>query len=417
MPTFKYIVRKNKSSISKDGTTLIFLRFVHRGETCYFTTKKKVPVKDWDTTSQKVKRSYKGHSTINMYLSKFRQEMENHINIALLEGTEPTISYLKSTHAEKSNANGIRGKRLRSMNFQKFTENFIEESKLIKKPSTVRSYNDFLHILDQYQEARRIKHLDWSSFTLDWYYDFMEYYVHERGSSNNTFGKMIKTLKTFLNAAVDQGYNSNLQFRDKRFKVYQEDVSNIYLDEREIRSLLLTNGLNKKQIEIRDLFVIACYTGLRFSDFRQIKPKNISNDRLTIKTQKTGSVVVIPFHPHVKTLLQKYDGKLPNIYCNQTINLELKTIGKMAGFDAKIVKVRSFGVKRKEEVFQKWQLLSSHCARRSFATNLFKQGFPAISIMKITGHKSEKTFMKYIKVSESETADMLEKHWSLMSTK
>ena len=126
--------------------------------------------------------------------------------------------------------------------------------------------------------------------------------------------------------------------------------------------------------------------------------------------------MVIPFHPFVKTLLDKYNGKLPTIYCNQTINSELKQIGKLAGLNAQIVKVRTFGIERREEVFEKWQLLSSHCARRSFATNLFKQGFPAISIMKITGHKSEKTFMKYIKVTESETADMLEKHWLSMAS-
>ena len=70
---------------------------------------------------------------------------------------------------------------------------------------------------------------------------------------------------------------------------------------------------------------------------------------------------------------------------------------------------------RKEESFLKWELLSTHCARRSFATNLFKQGFPAISIMKITGHKSEKTFMRYIKVTEDEIANMLEDHWQTIS--
>ena len=248
MPTFKYIIRKNKSSISKDGTTLIFLRYVHRGKTGYFTTKKKVSVKDWDSINQKVKRSQKGYSTINMYLSKFRQEMENHINIALLEEVEPTVVYLKNKYLEKNNANKKQGKRLKPMGFKEFTNNFIEESKLVKKPSTLRSYYDFLHILGEYCKSRKIYRLEWHSFTLDWYYDFMEYYVHERGSSNNTFGKMIKTLKTFLIAAVDQGHNRNLEFRDKRFKVYQEDVFNIYLNEDEIKRLLLINGLNPKQI-------------------------------------------------------------------------------------------------------------------------------------------------------------------------
>lgn len=132
---------------------------------------------------------------------------------------------------------------------------------------------------------------------------------------------------------------------------------------------------------------------------------------MRIKIQKTGQHVVIPFHPIVKSIIEKYDGKLPKAYNNSTINSELKHIAKQAEFNSTIIQVRTHGTKRKETIYEKWQLVSSHCARRSFATNLFKQGFPAISIMKITGHKSEKTFMRYIKVTEDEVATMLEQHW------
>ena len=58
----------------------------------------------------------------------------------------------------------------------------------------------------------------------------------------------------------------------------------------------------------------------------------------------------------------------------------------------------------------KYQLVSSHTARRSFATNAYKSGVPTIAIMKITGHTKESTFLKYIKVSAQENADMLSRH-------
>src|SRR5690606_20944706 len=127
---------------------------------------------------------------------------------------------------------------------------------------------------------------------------------------------------------------------------------------------------------------------------------------------KTGKYVVIPFHPIVKKIIDRYNGKLPKAYCNAVINGELKHIAKVAGFNNMIIQIRTHGTKRKEQIYEKWELVSTHCARRSFATNLFKQGFPAISIMKITGHKSEKTFMRYIKVTEDEVATMLEEHWN-----
>ena len=52
----------------------------------------------------------------------------------------------------------------------------------------------------------------------------------------------------------------------------------------------------------------------------------------------------------------------------------------------------------------------TYTARRSFATNAYLAGLPPISIMKITGHKTESSFMKYIKISEKENAIQLKGH-------
>ena len=413
MASFKYIIRKNKSAVNKDGTTIIFLRYTHRGKTAYFTTKKRIPVDAWNHQMQQVKRSYKGFSTLNIYLSKFRQKQEDIVNKAMFEGVDPTVDYVRTKYDSKIEGKQEKELIKKSLSFEEFVEIFIEESKRTKKKPTIIGYGDLVRILKIYKKSRRIRTLNWNSFTMDWYYDFMDFYIHERGANNNTFGKMVKTLKTFLNAATQQGYNTNLDFKDKRFKVYQEEVSHIYLNEEEIKRILdLDLSDNIKRQTVRDLFVIGCYTGLRFGDFKQINEKNIYDNRLRIKTQKTGKYVVIPFHPIVKQIISRYNGKIPKSYCNLIINKELKEIGKLAGFHESVIQVRTHGIERKETVYEKWQLISSHCARRSFATNLFKQGFPAINIMKITGHKSEKTFMRYIKITEDEVASMLEDHWN-----
>lgn len=414
MATFKYIIRKNKSAVNKDGTSILFLRYTHRGITAYFTTGKRIPLTSWDQEGQRLKKSYSGHSTLNMYLSKFKQRIEDIVNKALFDGIEPTTRYVRNTYDNLNNKNERKSqKQRRDLSFEEYTLHFLEESKRTKKPSTIRSYTDFLNVLDIYKKSRRLRKLQWEDFTMDWYYDFMDFYIYERGANNNTFGKMIKTLKTILNGATDMGCNTNLEFRNKRFKVFQEEVTHIYLSEDEIQRMLkLDLSDNIRRQTIRDLFVIGCYTGLRFGDFKQITEKNISNDRLKIKTQKTGKYVIIPFHPIVKQIMTRYDGQLPRSYCNNVINNELKLIGQLAGFYENVIQVRTHGTERKEKVYEKWQLISTHCARRSFATNLFKQGFPAISIMKITGHKSDKTFMRYIKVTEDEVASMLEDHWN-----
>ena len=69
------------------------------------------------------------------------------------------------------------------------------------------------------------------------------------------------------------------------------------------------------------------------------------------------------------------------------------------------------GGRKVTTAYEKWQLVTSHTGRRSFATNLYKSGFPAISIMQITGHKTEAAFMKYIKVGRNEHAALLAEHW------
>ena len=82
----------------------------------------------------------------------------------------------------------------------------------------------------------------------------------------------------------------------------------------------------------------------------------------------------------------------------------------MAGIDEEVLVNKNVGGRNTEVVLPKYQLVSSHTARRSFATNAYKAGVPTIAIMKITGHKLESTFLKYIRVSAEENAELLSNH-------
>src|SRR5690606_7026043 len=129
----------------------------------------------------------------------------------------------------------------------------------------------------------------------------------------------------------DRGINGNLSYKRKEFKALKEDVHNIYLNEDELKKIIaLDYNENKKLDRARDLFIIGCYTGLRFSDFSTLTPDNISKDLIKIKTQKTGVDVVIPILPEVKKILEKYNGKLPKAYCNQKMNEYLKLVAQKA---------------------------------------------------------------------------------------
>src|SRR5258707_63790 len=93
------------------------------------------------------------------------------------------------------------------------------------------------------------------------------------------------------------------------------------------------------------------------------------------------------------------------------MNDYLKVIGQLAGLDDTIQTTITKGGMKVTTIWKKYELISTHTARRSMATNLFKSKFPSISIMKITGYKTEKAFLTYIKITPEENASLLQEHW------
>ena len=127
---------------------------------------------------------------------------------------------------------------------------------------------------------------------------------------------------------------------------------------------------------MRDLFVFGAWVGLRFSDFSNIKPENIvkSDDDYYIKiiTQKTKELVIIPCNPVVLEIFEKYknnSNKLPKAISNQKFNDYIKEVCELAELTEK----GRLSSRPKERLCD---LISSHTARRSFATNYYLQGFP-----------------------------------------
>lgn len=156
------------------------------------------------------------------------------------------------------------------------------------------------------------------------------------------------------------------------------------------------------------MFLIGCYTGLRVSDFSRLSAAHIGR-HITIKTHKTGIPVVIPIHPVVREIIESgFD--LTNTISDQKFNEQIKELCRLAGITEDVLINKNEGGKNVEKIIPKYKLVSSHTARRSFATNAYKAGVPTIAIMKITGHTKESTFLKYIKVSAQENAEMLSRH-------
>ncbi len=411
MATLKFILSKSQHQRkTKSNSSMLMLRYTHKKKVVLFTTHKNIEDKYWDDKNQMAKRAYPGSERFNILIKKIRHKVEDIVNDLQIQGEDPTVHYVKEIYeSQKSDTD-----QKKQYTFFEYVEEFIELAKKHKSKGTIKTYRTTVNKLKEYEKYSKVK-LDWNSIDMDFYYDFFEFYAGIQGFLINGFGRVIKILKVILNDATEKGYNTNLKYQNKNFRALKEEVNNIYLSEVELKKIIdldLRNNLTLEQI--RDLFIVGCYTGLRFSDFTQIKKENIIDGRLLkLKTIKTDEWVTIPLFDEVKVIMEKYKNQpnsLPKSHENQVMNRHLKTIGELAEINDDFLKVRTKGKERVEDVFKKYELMTTHTARRSFATNMFKKGVPSRVIMKITGHRTEKAFSSYIKISEDENAELMLKY-------
>ena len=417
------------------GETAIHLVIRWNNNRLVYPTKESINPKHWETTKgkrnfQRAKetKQFPTYPEFNARLNKIEEDAGDVFRRYGNDNqhSQPTIEELRELLTLKFNPDS-NNKRL---DLFKFIEKFIEEAKSRVNDKTGKTfstgticvYNNTLRILQEYKQAKH-KRIDFNTIDLDFYHEFTEYLTKEQGFANNTIGKHIKTLKTFLNEATERGVNTSIAYKSKRFRVITEQTDSIYLSEKELEELYDLNLSNNERLDrVRDLFLVGCWTGLRFSDFSSITPENIKGDFIEIETKKTAEPVMIPIHQTVKKIMAKYEGKFPNslppAISNVKMNLYLKEFGNK-DFKKHLESLHvttsmniTKGGLNVSTNYKKYKLITTHTARRSFATNLYLSKFPAISIMRITGHKTEKAFMRYIKITPDENAKLLQLHWA-----
>ncbi len=271
-----------------------------------------------------------------------------------------------------------------------------------------REYARTYYYIQEYEKDRGV-HLDFDDIDFDFYEDFVAY-LQGLNLATNTIGNKITFLKAVMEAAFRRELTSNVKY--KSFRGLAEESDAVALSEEELQRIAdhdFSDNLRLKRT--RDIFIIGCWTGLRFSDITRLQAENFGERMIKITQKKTDKPVVIPIHPEVRRIWDEYDGKLPNVISNQKFNAYIKEVCQIVGINDSVLKSITRGGKKITTAYEKWQLVSSHTARRSFATNLYRQGLPVVTIMAITGHRTEGAFLKYIKVGKEEHAEMLLKHW------
>ena len=401
-----------------DGKQLIYLEFLYNKNRLFYSFGQRITPSNWDKPKQRVKSNKQtiadGDYSLNDLLDTLKKVCEKTYKEELATGI-PSPEKMKE-HLEKVRYQNLakkpEGPTLYNL-IERFTAGEIKYKGRDKSPNTIKTYNTFKKHLEEFDiKNKTISNFD--NINLDFYYKYVSF-LKSKNLSQNAMAKDIQILKVFMGEAIDLKYTNNMEFRQKKFAIERQETDAIFLTEKEILKLYRHDFSGNKKLEgVRDLFVFGCFVGLRYSDYSNIKPGNVVQIEgdyfIKLKTQKTKEQVIIPCNPVVIEIFDKYQdnaNKLPRSLSNQKFNDYIKDACEAA-------ELTEQGRLITDPNLKLWECVSSHTARRSFATNYYLQGFPTIDLMKITGHRTEKAFMRYIRVTKLDAAKNLNAHMKKM---
>ncbi len=243
--------------------------------------------------------------------------------------------------------------------------------------------------------------------------EFVDYYTTEK-YSQNTMQRELGLIKTFCKYAQKKGLDVHSELLDLKLK--KKPVQSIYLSFTELERIEKADLKHEYQENARDWLIISCYTGQRISDFLRFTSNliRVENGKtlLEFKQKKTGKLMTIPVHPKVMVILNKRNGEFPRAISDQRYNEYIKKVCRLAQLKKKVdgkkqVDINPNGKESKIRAvagtFEKWELVTSHIGRRSFATNFYGK-IPTTYLIYVTGHSSESMFLNYIGKSNKDLA-------------
>jgi len=382
---------------NKNSETLLLCRVYNsRSDTFKKTTGIKLHPKDWNTEKQVIKKTNPHSKELNLLIQQIKSDYTTHSINANLQGNKLTKTYLNS-NSKYSKQKGNTG------TYFDVWDTFVSSKKNLITEATVKRYNVVKNHLLEFEKCSNYK-LAFNTVNLAFYQLFTDYLINVKGFHNQHLSRVLKFVKSFQNYTFENGFHNNIDF--KKFKLFKDNADEIIsLEIEEIKAIEELQNPNNYIINARDLFLFLCYTGLRFSDLKQINGNKIKEGFISVLTQKTKQNVLIPVHPRLAALVKKYTVKdviKLHLISNVKLNAYLKEIGQLIGLNVEIKKVRFTGTSKTEITKKKWELLTTHTGKRTFITIAILSGIPIEVIKKITGNKDDATFIKYQRFSNEQ---------------
>ncbi|WP_172827429.1 site-specific integrase [Formosa sp. Hel1_31_208] len=414
-----------KEPKAKNETLIVFRVSAGRKIDRRFSTGYKVKPKYWDSTKKKVRNvaTVSNSLEINNYLDQLKNEFNKIVADRISKGEMITKDSIKEIYHSISNKEQIKESD-ETMTFFKYCDVFIEgkirtlqKDNKRAKSTTVSAYKQAIKHIKEFQKDEGFK-VDFDSIDLEFYYSFVEYMQTKEkvdGSfyAINTIGKHIKTLKTILNSATNEGHNSNSKYKLPEFKIVNELTTAVYLDMDELKNMFeLDLSKYPEHEKARDIFILGCETGQRISDYNNFSNcqiiKEDDGEYIQVVQKKTRNKVYCFITPVMRKIMNdRYNGNPPKPMIEQYINACIKEVAQMAGINKRVKFERNEGGNQVVKEILKYKLISTHTARRSYSTIKYRAGVNVHDIMPLTGHKSEREFLKYIREDGKDRASRI----------
>lgn len=367
MPIVHFYLKKADGKSSK---SLIYLQFKYKDRKLVYSFGQKINPVDWSKEKNRVKSSRQtilnGQFAINDQLDELEKICMRTYQEELLKGIPPVSvlkfrldTFLKQKQGKQDGSSFY-------LLFDRFISGEIKSNGKIKSSNTLKNYSTTKGHLQKFDYKTRY-HVNFENINLDFFHKYTSFLKEELNLKPNSIAKDIGVLRTVMNEAVNLEFTTNIQWRHRKFSYSGEETVAVRLSEKEIIALSKADLSSVKRLEkVRDLFVLACLTGLPYTDCRVLHPENIVRidgfPFLKINSRKSRTQQIVFCHPLVQEIFNRYPApspQLPKAPSNQKFNAYIKEACQLAGL---MERGRLSGDPDREL----WQCISSHTALRSF---------------------------------------------------
>jgi len=303
--------------IAGDGKTPLYVRYnYNRTKRTLISTGYSIKPEHWDAKKKWIKRACPHYEEIDSILTKITSRLGEILTFAKENSIDPTVDFVL-LELEKNREYEQRSNRVDMFDA---LERYITEKAPSVSEDQVKDYKTLRKHLTNFKPYSS-QPVTFRNLNLKFYNELMDYLYYKAkkpdgtiGLLTNSAGKVVRLLKGFVNYQVAKGVIPAIDM--KNFKVVEEETDAVYLSEKELATIYVLNLSDDKQLEeIRDIFIVGCFTGLRYSDLSTLSPEHIDleNGNINLKQRKVHKAVVIPMIDYVPEILKKYNYDLPKI--------------------------------------------------------------------------------------------------------